>query len=101
MNGEVKRICDEIVRLCAPGLVILYGSKLDGATGDLREVSMCVVVDGDDAEGIERALYMGIDSDLSYNLILYTRQQWIDLTADEQSYACKIMRKGTVLYGQR
>lgn len=100
MNEEIKRICDEIVRLCAPIQVVLYGSKTDGVTGDLREVSLCVVIDGDDTEGVERALYMGIDSFLAYNLILYTRQQWNELTADEQSYACKIMRKGTVIYGQ-
>ena len=100
MNEEIKRICDEIVRLCAPVRVILYNKKTDGTTGRLREVSLCVVINGDDAEGTERALYMGIDSDLAFNLILYTSGQWIELTADEQSHACKIMRKGSVIYEQ-
>ncbi len=96
---EIERIRDEIVTLCKPEKIILFGTKHNVSTGSLREITLCVVVESPDKAAIERRLYMDISSELAFNVLLYTPVEWHRHLDDEQSYAHRIMEKGTVIYG--
>ena len=41
---------------------------------------------------------MEIDSDLPYDVLVYTREEWDRLAEDSASYAARIRRTGRVLY---
>ncbi|MCL2084486.1 MAG: hypothetical protein FWH06_04415, partial [Oscillospiraceae bacterium] len=59
---------------------------------------LCVVADADDKESVEHMIYLDAECDISYNLLLYTPDEWAELTLDPQSYASRIVQKGTVVY---
>lgn len=96
---EIERIRDEIVARCKPEKIILFGTKHSVSSGSLREITLCVVVDSPDKAALERQLYMDINSDISFNVLVYTTDEWNRHLSDEQSYAHRIMEKGTVIYG--
>ena len=95
---EVQRICDEIVRLCRPEKVILFDRKNRVSTGEIKSISLCVIIAGQDKDEVEKKIYLEVDSPLSFTLIVYTLEQWDKLLEDDQSYARRIMQKGTLLY---
>ena len=42
---------------------------------------------------------MEVDSDMPYDIVLYTRKEFDELKDDEGTFAWKIYNSGAVLYG--
>lgn len=78
--------------------IILYGKKAHPISGELREVNLCILVDKNPKEN-EIRLYRRLESDLSFNLLVYDEKDFATLCTDPTSYAYSIVQKGTVLYG--
>lgn len=98
MTDTVKKLCADITQAVDTARVILYGTKFtpDGKT--VREINLCLVV-REDVKKAEARLYRELESELVFNLLLYSEEDFNTLTADATSYAHSIMTKGTVLYG--
>lgn len=96
---EIKRICEEIVRLCNPQKIIYYNAKTSFSTGQIREISLCVVVDTRDKAACSKQIYLAVDSPIAFNLLLYTPEEWEMLQKDCGSFASRILRKGVVIHG--
>jgi hypothetical protein len=92
---EISR---EICALCDPSRIILFGQKTHHGSDEIRDISLCVIVDTDDKEYLEGIIYMNVDHDVSFNLLIYTPEEWVRLTQDNLSYAHKIAEKGTMVY---
>ncbi|MDL2273032.1 hypothetical protein LJC34_00540 [Oscillospiraceae bacterium OttesenSCG-928-G22] len=95
---EIRSIIEALIRIAEPDLVILHGSKANVAEGNVHGVSLCVICPCDNKRELLRRLYLSVESDISFDLLLYTPAEWHELTADTQSRASKILRNGTVLY---
>lgn len=93
-----EKVLEQLRELIDPRKIILYGTKKDVATGTVNDIDICLVVVTKDKASLERELYLAIDSEISFDLILYTPEEWETLTADRQSFAHRIMEKGTVVY---
>lgn len=91
-------ICREICALCDPNLIIMFGQKMDYANDEIRDISLCVIVDTDDKEELENTIFLNVDYDMSFNLLIYTPEEWSRLIPDPQSYAHRITEKGTTVY---
>ncbi len=96
---ELHRLLSEIVRLSGAEKLIVYGLKREGAGDRVRDVDVCVIADCEDKRLLERRLYLELESDISFDVILYTPEEWERLSADPQSYASRIAAKGRE-YGQ-
>lgn len=88
---------DAIVRLAAPETILLVSRK-EAVDGSLTAVKLCVVIGEGDPDAVERRLYMDIDSDLPYDVLVYTRGEWDRLAEDVASFASRIRKTGRVLY---
>ena len=88
---------DAIVRLAAPETILLVSRK-EAVDGSLTAVKLCVVIGEGDPDAVERRLYMDIDSDLPYDVLVYTRGEWDRLAEDAVSFASRIRKTGRVLY---
>ena len=75
---------DAIVRLAAPETILLVSRK-EAVDGSLTAVKLCVVIGEGDPDAVERRLYMDIDSDLPYDVLVYTRGEWDRLAEDAAS----------------
>lgn len=98
MDGRLKKLCEQIACDTKAKKIILYGNKAHPTSGELREVNLCIIVDEDPKEA-EIRLYRRLESDLSFNLLVYDEKNFATLCADPTSYAHSIVQKGTVLYG--
>ena len=88
---------DEIVRLLKPECIILFSRKQD-TQGGLTAVKLCVVISGGDARKAEQQLYMQLDAEMPFDILVYTKEEWERLLATPLSFAGRIRQMGSVLY---
>ncbi len=96
---ELRALLSGIGRLSGAEKLIVYGMKREGAGDRVRDVDVCVVADCEDKRSLERRIYLELESEISFDVIIYTPEEWAALTADPQSYASRILAKGKV-YGE-
>ncbi len=99
MTELIKSTLKDILTVCEPKRLILYAEKRTMSTGELKSLSLCVVVpDGEDCRSLRTKLYLAISMDVPINLSVYTTGEWEELSAYPGSYAAWISRKGQVVY---
>jgi hypothetical protein len=98
MKDQIFALCSEILEHCDASKIILYGTKFSPDGTRVREVNLCLVVK-DEPEKAEALLYREIESEIVFNLLVYSEKDFIHLSGDPTSYAHSIVSKGTVLHG--
>lgn len=93
----LKGLRDEIVRLLTPERIILFNRK-QNEQGGLTAVKLCVIIPSGDAREAERRLYMALDAEMPFDILVYTREEWERLLATPLSFAGRIRQTGSVLY---
>ncbi len=80
--------------------IYLVSVKVDTA-GELTSFKLGLIVDDSVTSTSEYAarVYMDIDCELPYDIIVYTESEFERLKDDNGTFANKILSKGTVLYG--
>jgi len=97
VDTKLKGLCDEIVRIADPVRVILFSFKQD-TEGNLSSVKLCVIIKGGDSRLVEQKLYVEIDSELPFDVLVYTRDEWDELIRDDMGFAARINSSGRVLH---
>ena len=97
-ENEKSKMLHEILQLCQPEKIILHGTKRGLSSGRIKTASLCIVVPDCDKKALLRRLYLELPLDIQFNVNLYTREEWADMTDDPDSYASWINEKGTELY---
>ncbi|MDO5549454.1 MAG: hypothetical protein Q4F79_13345 [Eubacteriales bacterium] len=97
-------ICSKVLagvqRCCKPRYIILYGEKVTAGQRDLKSADFCIVLDQVNRQALLHDLYLTVQADIPVQFLLYSTEEWNALTADPNSYASAIRRKGTILYGE-
>ncbi len=88
---------DGIVRLCSPLRIYVYNQKTSTA-GELSSVKLCVVIPDGDSREVECRLYMELESDLPFDVLVYTEAEWQALLETRLSFAQHIRETGRLLY---
>lgn len=96
--AEVARVVSEIVEMVHPVRIYLYNQRFSAA-GATTGFKLCIVGDFPDKADAERNLYLHIDCEVPFDIILYTPQEWQTLCDRTDSFARKIFLTGTVVYG--
>lgn len=90
-------VVSEVARLCSPELIYLYNQRVDSKNA-VSSFKLCVIADVQNKYEIERDIYINIDSDIPFDVLIYTPDEWEKLTARPETFACKIGETGTVVY---
>jgi len=98
IKTEIKMICDQIITLLNPEKIILFGTKLNVSGDKIRDIDLCVVVSDGAVSEIEKKIYLNIQSDIQFDVLIYLSEEWDTLCDDNTSYACSISKKGVVVY---
>lgn len=95
----LQSIQEQIIRLCAPQKILLFGSRAKGTSTEKSDIDLCVIASTQDKRTLLTELYCGTESDTPIDFLLYTPEEWVQSVADRQSFAHKLSREGVVLYG--
>lgn len=97
-NPIILSIVDQILDVCNPYRIILFNKKFD-LWENLISFKVCIIVPNDtDVPELECSLYLELDSEIPFDMLIYREKEWIDLIEDNTSFANKILKSGVVLY---
>ncbi|MDE5917774.1 MAG: hypothetical protein K2G62_06585 [Oscillospiraceae bacterium] len=100
-NPEIQGVAAKLIEKCSDIEKIYLISNKISTNGTLTSFKLSLIVK-DEVESIselECRLYMEVDSDMPYDIVLYTRKEFDELKDDEGTFAWKIYNSGAVLYG--
>ena len=98
LSESIKKVCDEIVAKFSPEKVILFHVKRS-LDGEIRSFKLCVIIETDDKISTEQHLYLDVDSDIPFDLLVYTPAEWDSLLEEKSSFACRIIKEGLYIHG--
>ena len=96
-HSVIRQVVDEIVALLAPERVYLYSQKLN-CQGEVTSFKLCVVGDFADKQKARQSVYWEVDSQLPFDVLLYTSQEWEELCEHPDMFARQIKNTGTIVY---
>jgi len=96
--AAVREVVDAVAALLAPQTIYLYNQKLNNR-GEFTSFKLCVVGGFADKIKAERTLYWEVDSEIPFDVVLYTPQEWKELSASPAAFACHIKETGMRVYG--
>jgi hypothetical protein len=96
---ELREIQEQIVKLCAPEKILLFGSRAKGTATARSDIDLCVIASTTNKRALLTDLYCDTQSDTPIDFLLYTPEEWDQCVSDYQSFAHKLNQEGIVLYG--
>lgn len=97
---EISFICEEIKKLFTVESIIVFGVKRSESDNSITDLDICVIANTGDKNAWIKKAYIEIDSDIPFDLFLYTPQEWELLNQQSESFASRISRKGCVYFGK-
>lgn len=82
---------------CFTPPVIEYNTKYD-MDGNISAFKLCIVGDIPDKRRMLTRIFDEVDSDIPYDVLLYTDEQFRELTEDDGAFASHVNQKGRVRY---
>ena len=95
----LQAIQEQIIKLCDPQKILLFGSQAKGTATAKSDIDLCVVASTSNKRALLTDLYCDTVSDTPIDFLLYTPEEWERSVNDQQSFAHKLNREGVVLYG--
>ena len=96
-HPSILKICDEVVRLLKPQKIILFSVK-DGTIGKPSSFKLGVIADVANTRAAESLVYLNVDSDIPFDILVYKNDEWNTLLQDPHSFASRIAEKGISIY---
>ncbi len=95
---DISALCAQIVEMLHPEKVILFSRKIH-VNGKTSSFKLCVVADVPDEQEAQRNIYVGLDCDIPFDVVVYRPERFEKLLQSEGSFAQQIDRTGRVIYG--
>ena len=96
-HPSILKICDEVVELLKPNKIILFSVK-DGTIGKPSSFKLAVIADVPNTRAAESLVYLNIESEIPFDILVYKNDEWEKLLQDPHSFASRIAVKGIVIY---
>jgi hypothetical protein len=98
LDSKIKSVLDAVIALINPTQIYLYNKKV-GSDGKVKSFKLCVVSDFVHKPTAERQIYVNIDSEVPFDVLLYSNTEWNDLSPDASTFAYSVLTGGEKLYG--
>ncbi|MGI5894741.1 MAG: hypothetical protein ACOX6P_09140 [Candidatus Merdivicinus sp.] len=97
LSPHVSCLTKEIATLCDPEKIYLFNAKRSLA-GNVTSFKLCIIADTESKAALERRIYLELDCEIPYDLVLYTPNEWGEFLQKPHSFAGEIKEKGVLLY---
>jgi hypothetical protein len=98
LSENIRVVCDEVVKNYKPEKIILYNLKRS-LDEEIRSFKICVIIETQNRLETEEKIYLNIDSEIPFDVLVYTPAEWEELIVENSSFACRILKEGTHIYG--
>jgi hypothetical protein len=95
---DIAEVVARIAESFAPEKIYLFSHKR-GQLGRSAGFKLCVVIECENLEHVERQIYLKIESEVPYDLVLYTPEMFGELLARKGSFAGRVAEHGRLVYG--
>lgn len=100
INDTILDVTEQIRTVCRPIEIILISNKIN-TKDELTSFKLCVIVnDVPSVAELEGTLYMNVDCEIPFDLLVYNFSEWERLTSVTDTFAFKVKNAGVVLYEQ-
>jgi len=97
-NPIILNLVEQILDLSEPKKIILFSKKFN-LSEEMTSFKLCVIVSNDvDISELESKLYLELDCENPFDVLLYNISEWEHYADDISSFAGKIAKTGVVLY---
>jgi len=98
-NPIIKSVVEDVAKCCSP-VCIYLATKKQNIKGELTAFKLLVVVnDVKNVTKIESDIYMSVDCEIPYDVIVYNNSVWENLIDDYGTFAHTVWENGDRLYG--
>lgn len=97
MGENIRAVTERIIRDFGPKRLILFSVKRN-LSGDEQGFKLCVVLPVQDKAETEKRIYLDIESEIPFDVLVYTPEEWEQLQGDAGSFARRIEEEGTCIY---
>ena len=97
--SEIDNIAKQFVEIYNPYKLILFGSQAKNKSTSKSDIDLCVITQTADKRTSLTDMYLNIECDKPFDLLLYTPDEWERNVSDHTSFAYRINKEGVVLHG--
>jgi hypothetical protein len=102
VEDEIQAVADAIGNRYEPRGVVLISKKVDNRGGLVSfKVAVLVSDDVSSTSELECRVYLDVDSEIPYDVVVYRVSEWLYLKDDVSTFAYRIYSQGVWLYGKR
>lgn len=96
---QVEDLRQQIVTKFAPEKIYLFGSGAKGIIRESSDIDLCIIKNVAKPKQFKVDLQLNLDSEIPFDIIVYTPESWSKHSNDATSFAYLIKTKGVKLYG--
>lgn len=102
VEKEIQTVADTIGNKYEPKAIVLISKKINNQN-ELTSFKIAVLVDDNisSISELECKIYLDVDSEIPYDIVIYKASEWLYLKEDASTFAYKIYSQGVWLYGER
>lgn len=102
VEKEIQTVADAIGSKYEPKGIVLISKKINNQN-ELTSFKIAVLVDDNisSVSELECKIYLDVDSEIPYDIVIYRISEWLYLKEDVSTFAYKIYSQGVWLYGKR
>lgn len=97
-NSEIAFVIEQLKQIADVKKIMLFHKK-NNVSGNLSGFKMCAVIETIDKSMLEKRIYRDIDSEVPFDVVIYTPQEWEILSHEEGTFANKVAKTGCELIG--
>jgi len=97
---EYEKIKNQIIDICSPYEIILFGSLAKKMIKSSSDIDICIIVDVEDKRKLTQKLFSEINADIPFDIVIYTIEEWHKWREEKTSFLYKIYKEGEVVYGR-
>lgn len=91
--ANIRPILYSIKKHVNPSEIILFHKKISNL-GKIIGFKVCLIMEVEDKFEVEKNIYRHIDSEVPFDVIIYTCDEWNELKLKKHSFANNILERG-------
>ena len=98
MKNPISDVVEQIIKMVDVEKIILFSKKID-LNGEISSFKICIITHGNDVYEYEKKIYIDVESEIPFDIVLYSSENWNKYLSEEGSFCNKVISSGSVIYG--